>query len=564
MAKKKLETQPESITIRYDLHELPTAQHKAGLAGLLLQIESMSERRAVGALPRECQVPEVVEHAVSFARIRFTKRSVQDLFDDLYAAQTDGKRVRPVLSFLRPFMDDGKESWHRLHSDVLQYILRVQPQSWNVWKRRAKGEAYEESDFDPWRAVLSASDSRPSTVSVVAVKGTTFIGSQAVNAEKIRFCDLPHHALLLHFWPLVSRIFVPEEIAQNKITKQWEYTFRGYVVAVPEVSDISTFCDAYKIALSELSPKTRRKRPADSIVSLPAQGSLEFLRQLSELAERRVLKERPSRYVASVDYFYMLRSGQNCKILTHGRVPHLGKLLERYTGIRSNYHNPLFQCCYLLAALQEKPWFADFDAPLAEREWSFFVHSTQDKHNTPLAMTMFASEVERRFQLIGDNHKTLEESRMLDLTTIPDAVDRLVYELVGKYVREQASAKAQAKGKISKDDPQWWTKAAEELRDVSSKLFLELRSRNGDDFVRHFTTTLGSVPQWLDNDRYLVVAAALMRIHAEGTGENRFRTRDDVKILTLLALSGHSRSLKTTRGADESSIPEPEKEEKEE
>ncbi len=151
---------------------------------------------------------------------------------------------------------------------------------------------------------------------------------------------------------------------------------------------------------------------------------------------------------------------------------------------------------------------------------------------------------------------------MLDLTTIPDAVDRLVYELVGKYVREQASAKAQAKGKISKDDPQWWTKAAEERRDVCSKLFLELRSRNGDDFVRHFTATLGSVPQWLDNDRYLVVAAALMRIHAEGTGENRFRTRDDVKILTLLALSGHSRSLKTTRGADESSTPEPENEEK--
>ena len=33
-----------SVTVKYDLFDLPTAQHKAGLAGLLLQIESMKAR----------------------------------------------------------------------------------------------------------------------------------------------------------------------------------------------------------------------------------------------------------------------------------------------------------------------------------------------------------------------------------------------------------------------------------------------------------------------------------------------------------------------------------------
>ena len=36
---------PAQVTITYDLFDLPTAQHKAGLAGLLLQIESMQSRK---------------------------------------------------------------------------------------------------------------------------------------------------------------------------------------------------------------------------------------------------------------------------------------------------------------------------------------------------------------------------------------------------------------------------------------------------------------------------------------------------------------------------------------
>ncbi len=45
---------PDRITLTFDLHDLPTVQHRAGLAGLLLQIESMGEqgnRRAEKLIP---------------------------------------------------------------------------------------------------------------------------------------------------------------------------------------------------------------------------------------------------------------------------------------------------------------------------------------------------------------------------------------------------------------------------------------------------------------------------------------------------------------------------------
>ncbi len=37
--------EPLLVPVTYELFDLPTAQHKAGLAGLLLQIESMRNRK---------------------------------------------------------------------------------------------------------------------------------------------------------------------------------------------------------------------------------------------------------------------------------------------------------------------------------------------------------------------------------------------------------------------------------------------------------------------------------------------------------------------------------------
>ena len=56
MAKTRTKAEPiTSVTIPYDLFDLPTAQHKAGLAGLILQIRSMEDARRRAA--RRCRTP---------------------------------------------------------------------------------------------------------------------------------------------------------------------------------------------------------------------------------------------------------------------------------------------------------------------------------------------------------------------------------------------------------------------------------------------------------------------------------------------------------------------------
>src|SRR5690606_38141740 len=92
------------------------------------------------------------------------------------------------------------------------------------------------------------------------------------------------------------------------------------------------------------------------------------------------------------------------------------------------------------------------------------------------------------------------------LASTPESamLDRVVYRLVGQYVREKALARL----RLSSSDPMLREKThdirtgrerpeyQEARREVASQLFLALRSRQAEDFVKHFTAALGSVAQF--------------------------------------------------------------------
>jgi CRISPR-associated protein Cmx8 len=559
---------PESLEVRYELDELPTAQHKAGLAGLLLQIDSMNERKAAGTLPEDVHVPEIVVRSAKVVVIRFMKSSVQDLLDDAYSAEVVEVRsarrwpgaapkreeanpspgagkpkrwfvydvVQPIGPALRKFLDENKESWHKLWRDMLWKVPRGRPTTRTPFNARARDEPTNEGN-EAWRVLLT--DERlksKGTRHAVELAGAVMLGAQAINAELVRFEGRADLNILLHFWPLTVRVFVPEVI-----DTEGRREYAGFVLAIPDVANVVAFNRAYTRLLNELRPDRRGYRPADALIALPDQGPLEFMRHLDDLATRKVVEEGPSRHLAGVEFFHLVPAGQNVKLMAHGRLPPDDGLLTTYAGIRQVCHNPLMMSCRLLAALRGDPWFAALADPLVERAWWFFVHSKQERTRTPSAMVGFAWDTDHRFKLIQKDFFAMKEKALSDAGKSADTVDRLVYELVGAYVRERACARSGVKP----DDQEWWLRTAEERRDVCSRLFLELRSRNDDDFVRHFTATIGSVPQWLDCEKYLAVTAALMRAFTNETGEDRPRTRDDVKTLTLLALSAHSRSVKS-------------------
>ncbi len=212
---------PTSIEVRYDLHDLPSAQHKAGLAGLLLQIENMRERRDAGQLGSDREVPEVVEQTATTVVVRFTERSAQDLFDDLYAAETAEVRskskwqgavekrqdvnpdpkpdeprrwyvydtVQPTGHFLRNFTGGDKEVWHKLWRDMIYAVPRNKPTTRQAYKSRANNQPTKEGS-DAWKALLAREKARAKgTQATAELAGSLMLAVQAITAEGIPFED---------------------------------------------------------------------------------------------------------------------------------------------------------------------------------------------------------------------------------------------------------------------------------------------------------------------------------------------------------------------------------------
>ncbi|MGO9690781.1 MAG: type I-MYXAN CRISPR-associated protein Cmx8, partial [Syntrophobacteraceae bacterium] len=161
----KIIAQGETLVIEYDLFSLPTAQHKAGLAGLLLMIDTLIERKMN-------PVPVVEEVSANSARVAFTHESLQTVFDDLYDAvwvevapkqkwkgkepkrieerpiKEDGNSklekvfiydaVQPKGAFLNALYTEDNGIWVKLWRDMLWSILRGIPATRNIFEERAE------------------------------------------------------------------------------------------------------------------------------------------------------------------------------------------------------------------------------------------------------------------------------------------------------------------------------------------------------------------------------------------------------------------------------------------
>ena len=80
------------LRLEYDLNRLPTPQHRAGLAGLILQIKAMNPQKA----------PIIEAIGLHSATIAFSKQSMVDLLDDLYDA------AKVETEFAKPWKDSEK------------------------------------------------------------------------------------------------------------------------------------------------------------------------------------------------------------------------------------------------------------------------------------------------------------------------------------------------------------------------------------------------------------------------------------------------------------------------
>lgn len=547
-----------TITVTYDLFDLPTAQHKAGLAGLLLQIGHMNDRRPKPPAPR------VVAQTSTSATLEFTADTVQSLMDNFYDAEMvrvkvkskwgnatplaeeyveetdeDGnkKRVKlftyevcqPQGHFLRqhlPTMDSGND-WHKLWRDMLWTIPRGNPQSRQPFEQRAATpkRACKEG-VAAWEDLQRVDKARTKNdFYTTQVAGSLWLGAQAFNAENVPFEGRAEQTLLLHFWPLASLVYVPQVVRPDGDSE-----FVGYVLAIPEVADLRAFVSRFPLMLAGLGRDARGYRPAEAVIDLPAQGALSFFEHLARLSADKTSTMEIHQTIASVEYMHLVKAGNNIKSMAAGRVAPQRHLLERYLdvigrpGEKPPFGNPLFRRGIMLALLDDLPWFQPFGEIFAEWSHKFFVPS-----NDALKISWFWVDARK---------KVLEVMQDMAAESVQsqdphDRVAALIYRLVRTYL----GAKAQEKSGIDLDqfrngDKIDWDKVPQRYKDdrrqIAESLFLEYRSRHDRAFVDYFVARLGAVKQFINEDDYLAITRALMN------------ESDDVKTLTLFALSANS------------------------
>lgn len=564
--KKKREA-PERLELTWKLQDLPTAQHRAGLAGLVLLIQSLKSRSDgdPDAIPPD-QVPEIVQLTADGAVVGFTATSVQRLMDDLYDAsiveqtvekpwsgktpkreieieETDPKTQKTkrsrrfiydvyqpkgtMLASRYPSMPEGS-GWLKLWRDMIWSIPRGVPTTRAPYEQRAAASACKEGPA-AWDELVDAA-SATSSPATKPVSSSLWLGAQAINAEGIDFLGQAGQNFLLHFWVLTVRVSVP-----NIIDNQGKSDFKGYVLAFPEVADLESFVDDWPDTLGNLSTETRGYRPAAAVLDVPEQGALELLNSIAALKTAEQQRQ-PLREVNAVEFMHVEKPGNSVKLYASGRVPADPKLLREYRDIvgepgqKPNYRNPLFRAALMRSILRREPWWRQLLPMFMTQDWRFFVNASDTSSEAPdiARLPWFWTDVRRKLRVESENYKK-EQDMDPNAEKAPRPLAMIINNLVRQYVRERAQARSGVELPKEVDWEKVNPKFKEEQTHVAQSLFMEFRSRREQAFVDHFAQTLFATKQYLSDKDQLTLAQALT-----GGAVN------DVKTLTLMALSANS------------------------
>ena len=514
-----------ALTLDYDLFGLSSSQHKAGLAGLLLAIESM-RRREITAPPEITDGPTGTK-----VSIRLTPDSLKALYDEFFAPvivvlkDKQGKekpKTLPRAAFLETL--GMPNPWLTLWRDVIANVIRAgAPAQFKPYRDRIDG-ATTPKTWD-WETTWKELQADVST----SLSASVFLGAEGKNAERVPFKDQTRDAFLLTFAPIVSLPYISQTLKRTpkKGESGASYRFQrnAYVIVTPEVAVLDDFVKEYPDLLATLNPKTWGKDPypAEARISVPEEGGLEFL------SSRRIVGEKAGGYlvadlVASVQITHLKYGKGSPQFLHMGAVSAKPEVLQQYEPIREHCWNLIFREQRVKNLLGEHPWYEGTDALFSEYPAELFI---QLREKTP-TFSFFGLDVRRTFRGI---YSDLQEQKGTD--TMPDdwqdkELASQVYWLLKQYVDRRTHEKTE----MTWEDFKEKRGDAKHYREIREKVclnaFLAIRGRDDQDLISYFIGTLCSVPQNLNHDRFLTVSRQLLT------------EPDKIKTLAMLALSAHS------------------------
>ncbi|OQW34296.1 MAG: hypothetical protein A4E19_02210 [Nitrospira sp. SG-bin1] len=401
-----------TIELIYDPFALTTAQHRAGLAGLLVLVESLRKRKMK-------PVPEIHTNENQTISVRITEDSLTVLFNELYDAiwderksdskpqaktvrnvkiveedaaadNTNGRKRRKKQFVYETIAPKAKflevlgltAPWIKLWREAIFGSIRSRDKQRQDYKDRAQGKPAS-SVAQIWAEIERLAKAKGNNKSLsVELSSSLFIGGQDTNAEKVSFLGGPDHNLLLHFWPVVMGVYVPEIIDRDGTSK----LSSSYVLVIPDVTDPIGFVQDFLETLARLGTEMTGYRPKQAVITLPQEGGLEYLHHLLGLVKAKTDVAN----AAGVEVYHLEKRGNNVHMLSTDRVPVSRRVLEQYEAIRDKYYSVLFRRKLILNLIRGEPWYREFDRVFAKGSKEWFIGIKAHR---------FSSDVQRRFEV---------------------------------------------------------------------------------------------------------------------------------------------------------------------
>lgn len=542
----------EPLELNYQLADLPSSQHRAGLAGLVLLADWLKQQPNLKGV---CEV----ERQAHGATLRLNQAGLEELLNEVYAASLEEQerpqmlkhsRTKAVIPPLReevrqtldaktgktkektvyiyesvipkggfllkndPTADGRNGAWIKLWRDVIWTIFRGVPATRAPFEDRANSEATNDA-ADIWQELLQPPDY------VVPLPSTYYIGAQANNAENVPFKDRARFQFLLHFWPYAAQIYVPA-ILNNEGARE----FVGFALAIPDVADLDFFCEELPPLLRGRGKELAGYRPRDCVVDLAIEGALDTFRRLRERLRLQAGSPKINDLMLGVDVVHVEKQGNNIRLLGSTRLDPEETMVDEYARFRDSFWNPLFRRQRLLNLVNGRVWHAGFDGLLCKLPYEQTIGNSYFRRD---ARESFKHEDKHEDKAMNEPQtKQPEENEVDDLSSVSLSDEELIFRVVSKYLRQKLDGKYKLSWKQVQGNPA----KEKEYREMKAKLardaFLAIRSRTGQDFVDYFVATLCSVSQSMNEQRFVALTKALVS------------NSEQVRTLTMLALAAQT------------------------
>ena len=554
-----------TIQLSYQLAELPSAQHRAGLAGLVLLVREVHHQELLdnyeNAILEFSSEPD--EYGLT---LEMNLEGLKTLFDLTYNAfnehrwstkkdkdkdynedeirerETKDKKgkikkiteyrysvVVPQGAFL-PYWDNSDDDennglWIKLWRELMWNIIRDKPASRSPFNQRStEKHNYYKDTLKVWE-FLQNSDKN------IGQSGTYYLGANASTAENIPQKDIIRYQFLLHFAPFVFQVYCPSIL--DKEGKR-DNTKKSYAVIVSDVANLIDFCDEFQYVLQDRSSTAFGYRPREALIDLPQEGALDVLRLIRERIAQQTGSQTLEDLILGAEVIHAEKVGNNVKFISISYVEPITDKVDRYKDIHDLYWCPWFRKQRLLnlvnspidsdGNLDEIPAWTGFDDLLSRipRKWLEHRYFSHD------ARQLFIHEISTQGATTVNNQTT-------KIRQYPE----IVYKVCQSYVIRKLESKYDLKWKDCKGNSKKEDQYNETKTKIANEAFLAVRSRSESQaFIKYFAETLSA--NLKNKEEFIQFAIDLF---------DPTKT-DEIRALTLLALSSQFSSSKKDESQD--------------